>query len=152
MKGVGRGCGLLILLGILAFVSLMLTILLSLAIWPGEAKLTAPIFCDDAHPDAFVVSDTSSVRPGETYTNFTLYCLGPNGEAQNAGWMGPFLALWAGHALLLLGITITFMVVLRLRRARPIREDEAPPAPASFGGSSFPDVEDSGFPIAPPPP
>jgi hypothetical protein len=139
-SGVGRVFVALLLIGILAFVSLMLTILLALAIWPGEAKLTAPLFCDDAHPDAFVVSDTQSYRPGETSTNFTLYCVGPSGEAVNAGWMGPFMALWAAHALVIIGLLIVLVVVRRLRRRGP-RPDRRPPA-----------MDESGFPVAPPPP
>jgi hypothetical protein len=137
-SGTGRFLVALLLLGILAFASLMLTILLALAIWPGEAKLTASMFCDEAHPDAFVVSDTQSYRPGETSTNFTLYCLGPSGEAVNAGWMGPFMALWAAHALVIVGLIIVALVVRRLRRG------PHPDRP--------PQIDEWGFSIAPPPP
>jgi hypothetical protein len=137
----GRFFVALVLVGTVAFASLMLTILLTLAVWPGEAKLTASIYCDDAHPDAFVVSDTQSYRPGETSTTFTLYCVGPNGEATNAGWMGPFMVLWAAHALVIVGLVILLVVVRRLRRRRRgPRKDRSPP------------LDESGFPVAPPPP
>lgn len=131
----------LILLGILAFVSLMVTILLAVAIWPGEAKLTAPLFCDDV-ADPVVVSDTYSVQPGETSTNFTLYCLGPRGEADNVGYMRPFLALWGAHTL----IIVVLIVVLALLRGGLVRR------PSSDSASPSEPETASGFPVAPPPP
>jgi hypothetical protein len=69
-----RSClGGLTLLGILGFVAFMTTVLLTVTIWPGEAKLTAPLFCGDDTPEAFVVVDRYSVQPGETSYNFSLY-------------------------------------------------------------------------------
>lgn len=107
----------LALLGVLLFTSLMITILVSMAIWPGEAKLTAPLFCDDARPDAYVVSDTYSYRPGEQTINFTLYCVGPRGDFEEIGWMAPTLALWAGHTAILLVVGVTGVALSARRRA-----------------------------------
>lgn len=116
--------GVVALLLVLLFTSLMITIVVSMAIWPGEATLTAPIFCDDARPDPFVVRDTYNVRPGETSMNFTLYCVGERGDADEIGWMAPTLALWAGHTALLLVIAVVAVAIVASRR----RADPAAPA------------------------
>lgn len=96
------GClGLAVVLGILMFLSGILTVTMAFAIWPGEMKLTASLFCDEDKPDAYVVSDTYSSQPGETSTSFTLYCMGPRGQVTDEGLGGPFLVLWAAHTVLL---------------------------------------------------
>jgi hypothetical protein len=82
----------------------MLSILTSV-IWPGQAELLGPIFCDDARPDAFVVSDTYSSGTGETATNFTLYCVGPRGDHRDVGWFKPFLGICVMNAVVL-GVAI----------------------------------------------
>jgi hypothetical protein len=113
------GCvGLLIAFGILVFVASMMTVLIAVAIWPGEAKLTAPLFCPDDQPDAFVVVDSYSVQPGETSYNFTLYCMGPRGEVTDVGFFLPCLVLTIGHALLVLLVVGGLVLWLRRRNAR----------------------------------
>lgn len=89
----------------LAFAAMMITTIVAVGIWPGEAKLTAPLFCDEDHPDAFVVSDTYT-SGGETTTNFTMYCVGPRGQARDVGFFGPFGALVVLHGLLLLVVLV----------------------------------------------
>ncbi|QGG96487.1 hypothetical protein [Actinomarinicola tropica] len=121
----------LVLLGVLLFCSLMLTIVVSMAIWPGEAKLTAPLFCDDARPDAYVVRDTYNVRPGETSMNFTLYCVGKRGDFDEVGWLRPTLALWAGHTVLLVLVAVVPLLIGRMRRGRRAI-DEPPPTGSPF--------------------
>ena len=97
----------------------MLSILTSV-IWPGQAKLLAPVFCDDARPDAFVVSDTYSSGTGETSTNFTLYCVGPRGDHRDVGWFKPFLGICAMNAvvLALLILAVGFRPWMRRMRKR----------------------------------
>jgi hypothetical protein len=95
----------------------MLSILTSV-IWPGQAELLGPIFCDDARPDAFVVSDTYSSGPGETSTNFTLYCVGPRGDHRDIGWLWPFVGICIMNAVVLALLIGAFMLRSRLRRAR----------------------------------
>lgn len=113
------GClGGLLVLGVLAFVSVMITTIVAVAIWPGEAKLTAPLFCPDDKPDAFVVEDSYSVRPGETSYEFTLYCMGPRGEATDAGFFRPLAVLTLGHAVLVVGLVAASVLLVRRRRAR----------------------------------
>jgi hypothetical protein len=102
----------------LAFASSMLTILLAVGIWPGEAKLTAPLLCPDDRPDAFVVADTYSVQPGETTTNFTLYCVGERGDFTDAGFMRPMLLLTAMHAVLILLLVFVVGGLLGARKRR----------------------------------
>lgn len=85
-----------------AFVGLVGSCLITLAIWPGELKLLAPIFCTDAQPDAFVVADTTNPRPGETATSFTLYCMGPRGDSTDVGFLEPFLMISVVNGLVLM--------------------------------------------------
>ena len=107
------GLGVLVLFGFTMIPTILLTV-----IWPGEAKLTAPLFCSDARPEAFVVTDTYSDGTGETATNFTMYCVGPRGDADDIGWAKPFLVLSVVHTLLLLAV---IGVLVWRRRRRPTR-------------------------------
>jgi hypothetical protein len=84
------------------FGGVMLTCAVSIGIWPGEAKLLEPLLCTDARPDAIVVYDTYSPQPGETVTNFSLYCMGPRGDVTDHGWAKVFLLLSAFHTLIFL--------------------------------------------------
>ena len=102
----------------LLFAGLMITILLAVAIWPGEVKLVAPLFCSDEQPDAFIVTDTYSVQPGETSTNFTLYCMGPAGDATDHGYFLPFLATMALNTAILGLIIVAARLIRRLRSRR----------------------------------
>jgi hypothetical protein len=96
---------------------LFLTLIVTVGIWPGEVKLVAPIFCSDAQPDAFVVTDTSSTGDGETMTEFTLYCVGPRGDATDVGWAKPFMLLILIHASILFVLVLLVRGVNALRRA-----------------------------------
>ena len=99
------------------FIGLMLTCIVSIAIWPGEAKLLGPLLCTDARPDAVVVYDTYSPRPGETVTDFSLYCMGPNGDVTDHGWGKVFFWLTGFHTLLALVLMGAAGLRGRLRRA-----------------------------------
>ena len=107
-------------LAVLVFASGMATILTTMAIWPGEAKLTAPLFCEDGKPDAFVVVDRSNPAPGETTYNFSLYCMGARGETQEIGWFRPSAVLTLGHAVLYVALVGGVVLLVRSRaRRRP---------------------------------
>lgn len=112
-----RWVAVLVPLGVLAFVAVMGTILVTVAIWPGEAKLTAPLFCPDDKPDSYVVADHASSGAGETSTDYTMYCMGPRGETRDVGFMRQFLVLTLAHGLLLVLLIVGF-AVLGLVRAR----------------------------------
>lgn len=103
--------------GVFTFAVLMISILTSV-IWPGQAELLGPIFCNDARPDAFVVSDTYSSGPGETSTNFTMYCVGPRGDHRDVGWFWPFVGICIMNAVVLALLIGVFTLRWRLRRAR----------------------------------
>lgn len=108
------------------FLGLVGSCLITIAIWPGEVKLVAPLFCTDAQPDAFVVADTYNPRPGETVTNFTLYCMGPRGDSTDHGFMYPFLAVSVLNGLVL--TTLVFALGgLRRRGKRVAIPVDAPP-------------------------
>ena len=98
------------------FAGVMLTCIVSIAIWPGEAELLEPILCTDARPEAVVVYDTYSPRPGETVTNFSLYCMGPRGDVTDHGWGKVFFWLSGFHTLFVLGL---FGIGSLRRKLRP---------------------------------
>jgi hypothetical protein len=99
------------------FTITMLSLITSV-IWPGQAKLLAPLFCDDARPDAFVVSDTYSSAPGETSTSFTLYCVGPRGDHTDVGWFKPFLGICVMNALAVTAVAVALGIRPWMRRVR----------------------------------
>lgn len=112
----------LALVGVLLFFSVMTTVAVAGAIWPGEAKLTAPLFCEDDKPDAFVVVDRSNPAPGETTYDFSLYCMGRRGQTQEIGWLRPSVVLTTGHAVLIVALVGGVVLLARSwprRRPRP---------------------------------
>lgn len=118
------GCGALVLgLAVMAGAALLLTLLTSV-IWPGEARLTAPLFCPDHRPDAYVVVDSYSSAPGETSYDFSLYCMGDRGDVTEVGWFRPQAVLLLAHWGLLVGAFVLSGVVVglrqRMRRARMV--------------------------------
>ncbi|QLY28671.1 hypothetical protein H0264_25475 [Nocardia huaxiensis] len=74
------------------------------AIWPGEAKLTAPLFCESG-TEPMVVSDTFHDSEG-TSTNYTLYCVGEHGSLTNEGFALPMLVLFIAHVLILTALIL----------------------------------------------
>ena len=106
----------LISLVVLLFAASMVTVIVAVGIWPGEAKLTAPLLCPDDQPDAFVVADTYQVQPGETSTNFTLYCMGERGDVTDVGFAVPFALLTAFHLVLIVLLLVLLGVIGGLRR------------------------------------
>lgn len=124
--------GCLVGLGILAFAAVMTTIIVTVGIWPGEAKLVAPILCPDDRPDPFVVADSHQVSPGETSYNFTLYCMGPRGEHTDVGFFRPMLLLTVLHAVIVATLITLVTVVIVVRHRR--RDGPTPTAPAEPAG------------------
>ncbi|MEV6279749.1 hypothetical protein [Nocardia sp. NPDC051832] len=98
--------------------------LVPVALWPGEAKLTAPLFCSATTPEPFVVSDTFHDSEG-TSTNYTLYCVGERGALTNEGFALPMLVLFTAHVLI---ITTLILLVTLVRRARSPRDSDTLPA------------------------
>lgn len=116
---------------------LLLSCALTIGIWPGEVKLVAPLFCTDAQPDAFVVADTYSPQPGETVTNFSLYCMGPRGDATDHGFLWPFTATAMLNGMILLLLVTVPDGLRRLRGGRDVGGPGRPaaaPAPGSTAG------------------
>ncbi|WP_328401213.1 hypothetical protein [Nocardia sp. NBC_00403] len=95
---------------------------LPIAVWPGEAKLTAPLFCAEPYPEPMVVSDTFVDSEG-TGTNFTLYCVGDRGQFTDEGFLLPWLALWAAHTVLA-GVVV--LLIAASHRNRPEISDTVP--------------------------
>lgn len=108
----------LVAIGVILFVGTMFTIILTIAIWPGEAKLLKPWLCSDDQPDAYVVTDTYQSEPGETSTNFTLYCVGPRGDSTDQGWGKPMLILIGVHTLIIVALFFLFGLLAGLAKRR----------------------------------
>lgn len=116
----GACLGITALVAVLVFTAFMVTIIVTVGIWPGEAKLTAPLFCPDDKPDAFVVVDSYSVQPGETSYNFSLYCMGSRGQVDEIGFFQPAAVLTVGHAALIV-VLVGLPILLGRRRRRTTR-------------------------------
>ncbi|MEV0852179.1 hypothetical protein [Nocardia fluminea] len=96
----------------LACAAAFLTILIAVAVWPGEAKLTAPLFCSAPTTEPVVVSDTFHDSEG-TSTNYTLYCVSDRGVLTDEGYALPVLALFVVHLLIL---TVLFLLAALIGR------------------------------------
>lgn len=93
----------------------LVTILVAVVLWPGEAKLTAPLFCSPPATEPMVVSDTFHDSEG-TSTNYTLYCVGERGVLTDEGSVLPMLALVAAHALILTVLVLLGALIGRAGR------------------------------------
>jgi hypothetical protein len=142
--------GCLIGLGVLAFAAVMTTVILAIGIWPGEAKLVAPLLCPDDQPDAFVVSDTYSVQPGETSTTFTLYCMGERGQHTEVGFFVPFMLLTVLHAAIYVALVLLLVGRGALRRRGQVGEPPQPPPPPPPSAEPQPVGTESDLPPAGP--
>lgn len=142
MKRLGAlGIGLAVAIGLTAFVVLMGSL-----VFPGALKWAAGSVCDADKPDTLVVRDNYQTEPGETSTNFTLYCIGPRGETQDAGFAKPLgvLILWASAAASI--VVVAMWVVGIVRRAVSGRGSDGglPPPPPSGPLAPDPELEDYG--------
>ena len=115
----GNGiAGLIALVIAFAFIGIVSSCLITIAIWPGQIKLLAPLFCTEAQPDAFVVSDTYSPQPGETVTDFSLHCMGERGDSTDHGFLRPFLLISVVNGVAVVALCFVILGLLRLGRGR----------------------------------
>jgi hypothetical protein len=112
------------------------------AIWPGVFELTAPLLCPDGFADPLVVRDTYSVRPGETSTTFTLYCISERGEVTDVGAMRPVLIVAAGVAVVMGALMLPAMLALgrSARRSGRGKRGQGQEPGAGHVPAAFPDV------------
>lgn len=96
-----------------------ISIVVPVAIWPGEAKLTAPLFCSSPATEPMVVSDTFHDSEG-TYTNYTLYCVGDHGILTNEGFALPMLAMLTAH--IVIATILVLLATLFKTRTEPVRD------------------------------
>lgn len=94
------------------------SIVVPVAIWPGEAKLTAPLFCSSPTTEPVVVSDTFHDSDG-TYTNYTLYCVGDHGILTEQGFALPMLVMLTAH--IVIATALALIVTSLARKAEPDR-------------------------------
>ncbi|MGF0316287.1 hypothetical protein [Nocardia fluminea] len=97
----------------LAGAAAFLTIFIAVAVWPGEAKLTAPLFCSPPATEPVVVSDTFHDSEG-TSTNYTLYCVSDRGVLTDEGYVLPVLVLFVVHLLILTALFLLAALIGRL--------------------------------------
>lgn len=95
------------------------SIVMPVAIWPGEAKLTAPLFCSSPATEPMVVSDTFHDSEG-TSTNYTLYCVGDHGILTNEGFALPMLVMLTAHIVIV--TTLVLLATLCKTRTEPVRD------------------------------
>ncbi len=111
--------------GIVLALATAFSLIIPIALWPGEMKLVASYVCTNDQPDAMVVSDTTNVRPGETYTQFTMYCVGERGDYTDAGLRRPLTLLGVAH----FGVLVLLVILRKLRRKRRARTNRVEPDP-----------------------
>ncbi|PXX70979.1 hypothetical protein DFR70_101400 [Nocardia tenerifensis] len=115
---VPRRKGILATLAAIVMGTAILGFVLPVAIWPGEARLTAPLFCSAPYTEPIVVSDTVHDSEGQS-TNFSMYCVGERGQYTEEGFLLPWLALWALHSAIVIGVVIVVRAWGRWRPDRP---------------------------------
>ncbi|WP_406280328.1 hypothetical protein OH799_13925 [Nocardia sp. NBC_00881] len=102
----------------------VLTTVVPVAIWPGEATLTAPLFCSSA-TEPMVVSDTMHDSEG-TSVNYTLYCVGERGAFTDEGFALPMLALFGAHVVVVTALVLLAKLWTR-SRADPAAQSPVDP-------------------------
>lgn len=118
--------------GLLALVVL---VPLSTTVWPGQATITRHVLCDDARPDAFVLSEEYETGPsvespgGGTSIRFTMQCVSADGLTEDVGWLRPVALVAALYAVLAVPVVVVARLVLRRRGDRP-----GPDRPPISGG------------------
>ncbi|MBF6473207.1 MULTISPECIES: hypothetical protein [Nocardia] len=104
-----------------------LTMVVPVAIWPGEATLTAPLFCSPA-TEPMVVSDTMHDSEG-TSVNYTLYCVSERGAITDEGFALPMLTLFGAHVVV---VTALVLLAKLWTRSRPDPTTQSPGAPVEY--------------------
>ena len=131
----------LLALGIGSAIMAFLVLMGSL-VYPGAMEWTAPWTCPDDQQDTIVVRDTYQTEPGETSTNFTLYCLGERGDFTDAGFGKPMLVLIVFGVIALVAFVVVVNLINVIRaaiRAVRSRDTEGPPGPSDVDGDGVPD-------------
>lgn len=118
----GRILGLLIGVPIFLGCTALLNLLVLDAIWPGEAKLFAPVLCTDSHPDPFVVADTYQSSDGQSVEH-TVYCVADDGDAVDAGWARAWFLAWVLHTVLVMAVIAALVLRARVRARRRLRSE-----------------------------
>ncbi|WP_433602682.1 hypothetical protein ACQPXH_13500 [Nocardia sp. CA-135953] len=110
----------------------MFSTVVPVSIWPGEAKLTGPLFCSDPYHEPVVVSDTFHDSEG-TSVNYTLYCVTDRGAVTDEGFVLPFFVLMAAHIAII--TTVAFLAGLWIRHSTPPPADPQTTAfePLTYG-------------------
>ncbi|HWL45873.1 MAG TPA: hypothetical protein VNQ73_23235 [Ilumatobacter sp.] len=122
----GRVALALLLLGAALFAAVMLTLIVNMAIWPGETKLFRAVLCDAARPEMFVVRDSRATDDGGTAFAFTAYCVGPRGDSTAVGMGATFLWATLLHFAIVLATAGGFVARARLMRRRSVAPPVSP--------------------------
>ena len=131
------------------FVALMIATA-GVAMFPGLARLTAPILCEAPFDHSYVEITKSNPRPGETTWNWELQCYNDRGaiEPQNSFTVMGLLFAGFAAAMFALVLLLSLIGAVRGRSKRRRQGDPIQPVPPS---GSLGDLSNSGGPIVNPP-
>lgn len=112
-----------ILVGVAAFTGTMVMVA-----YPGSFKWTAPVLCPDDQPDPYVVRYETNTTDGKTGINFTLFCMGPDGQFTEVGTWRPLAVLTGivGAGMAVLVAALGTLAWLSRHHRPPVAPDDAP--------------------------
>ena len=132
------------------FVALMFATA-GVAMFPGLARLTAPVLCKAPFDHSYVEVTQSNPRPGETTWSWELQCYNDRGAIEAKNSFTVMGLLFAGATVLLFALVFLLSLIGALRRG--LRgggggADQVAPVPPA---DSLADLGNSGGPIINPP-
>jgi hypothetical protein len=140
---------LLVIAGVSVFTATMLMVA-----YPGAFEWTAPVLCPEDKPDAFVVHYNVQTSDGNG-TNFTMFCMGRNGQFTEVGTWRPLAILTVGVAGGVVVLVALFWLGsrgARSPRAGGERPDEPPDTPQDAPPGEHRGVPVDRTPVDAPPP
>lgn len=131
------------------FVALMIATA-GVAMFPGLARLTAPILCEAPFDHSYVEVTQSNPRPGETTWSWELQCYNDRGAIEPQNSVTVMGLLFAGFAVAMFALVLLLSLIGAVRGAGKRRRqgDSIQPVPPS---GSLDDLSNSGGPIVNPP-
>lgn len=131
------------------FIALMIASA-GVAMFPGLARLSAPVLCDAPYDHSYVDITQSNPVPGETYIEWELQCYNDRGTVQAADDFKVMGIVFLEAVVVLFAIVLLFSLIAGLRRRAKNNKQEESVQPAPPSGS-LSDLSTSGGPIVNPP-
>lgn len=120
------------------------------AMFPGLARLSAPVLCDAPYDHSYVDITQSNPVPGETYIEWELQCYNDRGTVQAADDFKVMGIVFVEAVVMLFGIVLVLSLIAGLRRRAKNNKQDEPIQPVPPSGS-LSDLSNSGGPIINPP-